>query len=79
MTFCLYRQILVHMDTPTISIDLEKYRKDAGLSEEQLSDLTGIARSTLRRKLRDPARLTVAEFITVTKILKVPDSALLVA
>lgn len=67
------------MDTPTIDIDLEKYRKDAGLSEEQLSDATGIARSTLRRKLRDPSSLTVAEFIKVTKALNVPESALRVA
>lgn len=67
------------MDIPTIQIDLEKYRKDAGLSEEQLADVTGIARSTLRRKLRKPDTLTVAEFRLLVTALNVPADALRVA
>lgn len=67
------------MDTPTIAIDLESFRVAAGMTEQQLSDETGIPRTTLRRKLRRPDTFTIAEFRAIAVVLNVPSDALKVA
>lgn len=41
--------------------DFEKQRREAGLSVSALSDLSGIPRTTLKRKLLNPGTLTLNE------------------
>jgi len=67
------------MDTPTISVDIDKARRDAGITEVQLADITQIPRTTLRRKIRNPGTFTVIEFLAIAHALDLPGDALQVA
>lgn len=61
---------------PRFSIDLDAYRKQAGISILALSDLTGIPRTSLRRKIKNPGQFTLDEFARVRAVLSIPDGTI---
>lgn len=65
--------------TPHINIDVESFRIKAGMSVLQLSDKTGIARTTLRRKLAQPGLFTLNELAAIIAALNIPADAFAVA
>lgn len=62
-----------------ISVDPESYRLKRGMSKLELSDKSGVARSTLRRKLKNPGLFTIDELATLSEILDMPAEAFEVA
>lgn len=61
--------------TPRIKVDVEKYRILAGIAKLELSDLTGIPRTSLRRKLSNPGLFTVDELHSLATVLSMPIEA----
>jgi len=65
----------VHMVTPptnqTIAARVRVAMDEAGQSEKSLADVTGIARSTLRRRLTGGSPFTTAELAAVAPVLEV--------
>lgn len=59
--------------TKHISIDVDKALRESGTTVLQLSEATGIARTTLRRKLRKPGTLTLDEAAEIISHLNIPD------
>lgn len=64
---------------PHITVDVESYRVAAGMPVLELSDKSGIARTSLRRKLAQPGLFTVDELNRLSTILGFPESAFMVA
>lgn len=60
---------------PRIHLDAEKYRLEAGMTKLELSDMTGIPRTTLRSLLRNPAQLTFDQAHRIARALNAPASA----
>lgn len=58
-----------------INADLEKFRRDAKMSTLELSDKTGIARTSLRRKMKNPGQFTIDELAAVAAVLDIPEDA----
>jgi cyanate lyase len=65
--------------TITVDLDLDEAIKSAGISVHTLADMTGIARTTLRRKIKRPGTLTLDEYAELAAALKLSESALRVA
>ena len=62
-----------------VRVDPESYRKLRGISQEELADKSGIARTTLRRHLKDPGKFTLDQFAAICAVLDIPAEALQVA
>lgn len=70
------------MALPTKSqtrIDPESIRKARGISQEELADKAGIARTTLRRLLQHPGKFTIDQFAAVCDVLDISEEAIKVA
>lgn len=65
--------------TPRINIDVEGYRKLAGVSVYELSKQTGIARSSLRTRLVNPGQFTLDQIEACARVLNIPATAIEVA
>lgn len=63
----------------TIDIDVMKALRTAEVSVLHLSDVTGIPRTTLRRKLLNPGTFTLNEYALVSAHLGLASDALKVA
>ena len=62
-----------------IDVDLDTYRRSAEMSTLELSDKTGIARTSLRRKMKNPGQFTIDELAAVAAVLDIPADAFKVA
>ena len=60
---------------PRFTLNIEDYRLKSGITTLQLSDLTGIPRTTLRRRLAAPGTFTIDELATICDALNIPDTA----
>lgn len=59
----------------SIRFTVDEYRIAAKMSVQRLSDVTGISRSTLRRKLKRPEDFTVAEIGEIAQAIPLPAAA----
>lgn len=62
---------MVTKSTALVASRIAAAAKEAGMSEVRLADETGIARTTLRRKLKGLQPFTVPELVLIGKALKV--------
>ena len=71
-----------------VRVDPESYRKLRGISQEELADKSGIARTTLRRHLKaamaslkavQDGKFTLDQFAAICAVLDIPAEALQVA
>lgn len=70
------------MDNPAvlnITVDVEAYRKLAGVSINGLANATGIPYSSLRLRLEHPGRFTLDQLNLVATVIKLPAEAFEVA
>lgn len=63
----------------TITVDVDAAIATSGMSVHTLSEVTGIPRTTLRRKLKKPGTFTLDEYAEIAAALNIPAAALKVA
>ena len=59
--------------TATVAVKVREALSDAGISDKKAADMTGIARSTLARRLAGYSPFTVTELASIASLLGLDD------